>query len=398
MKNNNVKLKIIFSVSVLFFTWFSGAKAATLYLMPQSQNVYAGDTFLTDVQINTNQEEINAIEGSLVFPDGKLAAIDVIKGDSIVNLWIKEPDYSGKKGEINFSGGMPKGFNGQGSLFKIIFKVLESISAEGPADVFIKNDLRVLLNDGNATSANVKFLSGQYNISNRMPNLPVVSSSSHADSSKWYNNNTLKLHWDFNKDTQYSFILSKDPVVEADEIPDQPDGKLVLMGDIKYEGLLDGIYYFHFKEKISGGKWSGDVIFRAMIDSSAPEKLTAEITEIEGKKYAVFSAEDAISGIDHFEISETEASGIISGLTQKEIWKTAENPYLPEDQGLRKNIKIKAVDKAGNERLTEIIPQKKAIPYKKIGLAVLGFVVIILILAPIKYRKRKNKPNLIAKP
>ncbi len=60
-----------------------------------------------------------------------------------------------------------------------------------------------------------------------------------------------------------------------------------------------------------------------------------------GKYYLVFSTLDKQSGLDHFEIFENG------------VWRTIESPYVLSDQFLQSDIKIKAIDKAGNERIGE---------------------------------------------
>jgi len=72
----------------------------------------------------------------------------------------------------------------------------------------------------------------------------------------------------------------------------------------------------------------------------------------EGKYFIVFSTTDKQTGIDHYEIKEGKRS-----------WKKAESPYLLEDQSLKSIIKVKAVDKAGNERIVEYLPPKKPFPW-----------------------------------
>ena len=62
----------------------------------------------------------------------------------------------------------------------------------------------------------------------------------------------------------------------------------------------------------------------------------------EGKYYIIFNTQDKQTGIDHYEVKE-----------EKRNWKIAESPYLLEDQTLQSIIKVKAVDKAGNERIVE---------------------------------------------
>lgn len=58
-----------------------------------------------------------------------------------------------------------------------------------------------------------------------------------------------------------------------------------------------------------------------------------------GRYYIVFSTVDKQSGIDHYEIFE------------RNVWKTISSPYHLADQTLRGGIQVKAIDKAGNERL-----------------------------------------------
>ena len=69
----------------------------------------------------------------------------------------------------------------------------------------------------------------------------------------------------------------------------------------------------------------------------------------EGKYFVVFNAQDKQTGIDHYEILEKRPE-------QRKKWKIAKSPYLLEDQTLRSIIEIKAIDKAGNERLSEFKP------------------------------------------
>jgi len=58
-----------------------------------------------------------------------------------------------------------------------------------------------------------------------------------------------------------------------------------------------------------------------------------------GRYYAVFSTVDKQSGLDHFEILEDG------------VWKNVVSPHELADQSLTGGVQIKAIDKAGNERL-----------------------------------------------
>jgi len=118
-------------------------------------------------------------------------------------------------------------------------------------------------------------------------------------------------------------------------------------------------------------------------DKTPPELFKAEInqdTEIfEGKYFITFNATDKQTGIDYYEVKEGKRS-----------WKKAESPYLLEDQSLKSIIEIKAVDKAGNERLFQITPEIKTLqkqsPYEIIALILLLIVVVIIL-----WLAKKNK-------
>jgi len=87
-------------------------------------------------------------------------------------------------------------------------------------------------------------------------------------------------------------------------------------------------------------------------DNIPPEPFEIKISQdpniFGGKYFIVFSTTDKQTGIDHYEVKEG-----------KRNWKRAESPYLLEDQSLKSKILVKAVDKAGNERIAEYVPPQK---------------------------------------
>ena len=222
--------------------------------------------------------------------------------------------------------------------------------------------------------------------------LCLISSKSHPDQDKWYNKNNLHLHFDLKEESLYSYVLSYDPLAEPDDIPDKPEGDLIWMGDIEYNNLKDGIYYFCLRESYKTTldkegkqirKWEPKITFRAMIDSSLPQAFKPEISWdssiFEGRYFLSFSTQDLISGISYYEVSETNK--------EEDTWRVMESPYLIEDQSLRGTIKVKAVDRAGNERIVEIIPEAKDFPWQ--------VVVIILIITGIIWWLWRRYTDLI---
>jgi hypothetical protein len=71
-----------------------------------------------------------------------------------------------------------------------------------------------------------------------------------------------------------------------------------------------------------------------------------------GLYYIVFSTVDKQSGVDHYEVFENGA------------WEKVVSPYKLPDQSLKSEIKVKAIDKAGNERVGDyagdVIPPSQA--------------------------------------
>ena len=395
-----VSIFAVFSVPLL-------AKASVLYLLPPSQTIYQEDSFIVTAMIDTEGEGINTVEGYLGFPPDKLEVTDITRGGSILSLWVKEPSFSNQTGEINFIGGIPKGFYGQGQLISVIFRVLPRIDPRLSASINFKENSRVLLNDGKGTEARLNFSEGNYEVIERPEGLPVISSQTHPDQNKWYQGTTLSLYWDLVEGAEYSWILSRDPLTGPDEIPDEPlpkEGVAFWMGameyDLKEEG--DGIYYFHLREKRGidaeqdaelRGRWGPKITFRAMIDATPPEEFELQITEIEGKKYLVFLTKDETSGVEYYEVAEVRPIAKLREILSRETtlkWKRGKSPYLLEDQSLRSKILVKAIDKTGNERIAEYLPAKKPFPYWIIISILVGIGIVIWLIAKLRQTVRKT--------
>jgi hypothetical protein len=80
-----------------------------------------------------------------------------------------------------------------------------------------------------------------------------------------------------------------------------------------------------------------------------------------GKYVLIFNTIDRESGISHFEVAEQKLKFCFP--SEKEKWERAESPYLIKDQSLKSIIKVKAVDKVGNERIVTLNPCAKYYPF-----------------------------------
>jgi len=288
-------LLIIFSV---FF--ITGPILATQFILESDMNEMApGQLFELKVFINTESEDINALEGEIVFPVNKLAIQEIRNGDSIINLWIQEPIT--KDNKINFSGIIPGGRKvKKGLVFSVIIKVEEGSSGEGVIDL---ENYRILLNDGLGTETE-----------------------------------TEVINWSFEISEQEVLIINK----------------------IKEINKRDQEY---------------------------PEKFTPiiiKIPEIGGDQYLlIFSTTDKLSGIDHYEVQESGGDFI-----------TVSSPYILQNQELDEKIIIKAVDKAGNERIVTVAPVNSKPWYQKYNTLIITILISLIVILLFLFRyfhKGKNK-------
>lgn len=351
--------KIISLISLSFFLALPSF-ASTFYVLPTSNDLYMGDTFIIEPRINTEDEDINAVELRLFYSTDLLEVVSLEKGGSVLELWTAEPKT--KNGQILFEGGIPNGFVGDANIGRIIFKTLN----EGRADVIVGEDSVAYLNDGEGTKIAPKKISGFYNIA-ASPHIATadIISEDHPDQNQWYVSQVLTLSWETNPEHKYSYLLSADPLMEPDDEYED------LVGAVEFDGLKDGIYYFHLKEQAKDGVWLPKTTFRVMIDATPPEEIQASVSKDEqifnGEHFLNFVCNDKTSGIDYYEIAETKPF-------QKPEWKRAKSPYLLEDQTLQSEIKIKAVDKAGNIKIILISPQEKI--WK--GFILLGIIIVMI--------------------
>jgi len=123
-------------------------------------------------------------------------------------------------------------------------------------------------------------------------------------------------------------------------------------------------------------------------DTDLPEPFTPQIakepTIFDGKYFVVFVTQDKGSGIDHYEMQENRKEKI-----ENRKWIEAESPYVLKDQALKSSIYVKAVDRAGNERIAVIPPENELSLYEKYFIWIIILVGILgLIFLSILWRKR----------
>ena len=115
-----------------------------------------------------------------------------------------------------------------------------------------------------------------------------------------------------------------------------------------------------------------------LTDTEPPEDFRPIISKdpslYEGKYFLIFKTQDKGIGIDHYEVRE--------GFWNK--YATEDSPYLLKEQTLQKKVYVKAVDKAGNERVSVLPPQNPLPWYRRIEILGILVVLVIVVIGALK--------------
>jgi hypothetical protein len=134
--------------------------AAELFLNSPTRELGLDQQFQIDVFLDTENEELNALEGNLTFPNKLIDLKEIKDGNSIINFWIEKPALNSKS-NILFSGIIPGGYKtAKGFIFSAVF----TAKKEGEGQMTIEK-ARVLKNDGLGTQASLKVSDLSFSVS-----------------------------------------------------------------------------------------------------------------------------------------------------------------------------------------------------------------------------------------
>jgi|GEM_PF-1285424 len=145
-----IKLSLIifsFSFFIYFFININNVHAANFLINGDSRSVRVGSILKIQINVDTQNENLNTFSGTIKFPNNLLALQEIKTGSSIINLFIEEPKEV-QPGQVNFSGITPGGYTGQGFLMETIFKA----KADGNGTISLQNAL-AFHNDGSGSAA-----------------------------------------------------------------------------------------------------------------------------------------------------------------------------------------------------------------------------------------------------
>ncbi len=318
----------VFLFALLFLIFPKLSQAATLNISPGSGNYGVGSTITVTVVTNTQGAAVNTAEANVSFSN-----LDFISAKQGSTFYLPSPGSAKNSGSsIYFGGGLPSpGYTGGGGVLGIItFRT----KAEGVASVNITSG-KVLLNDGLGTDALSGISGARFSVTPPPVGVVSVSSTTHPDSNLWYPKSDLELTWNRPQDAYgYSFEFDQNPTTVPDSTLDT-----TVTTNKSYSGLKDGTWYFHIRARPQSPSSGFGVTthYKIQIDTAPPSPFEIKVAE----STITFAAEDAGSGIDHYQISSEGKVYDEKGTSPFTFFGLKNGDH---------QIKVTAFDKAGNKQ------------------------------------------------
>ena len=149
MKNLFNRKKYLFILALSTVLLPHSVFASTLYIDTNRSDFSVGDTVLFRVRIDSENQDINTVEGEVLldYPVGAASLAGISTADSQFSLWPGKPLPSESNTSISFAGGSPGGLNSKDA---IIFNIVLKLQKVGQVTL-TPNNFSVYLHDGKGT-------------------------------------------------------------------------------------------------------------------------------------------------------------------------------------------------------------------------------------------------------
>lgn len=349
--------------TALFLFSASFSFAASLSVTPTSSKISVGNIVSVKVVVGTQGKSINNSEAKILFPADLLEIVSINKNSSVFTMWVEDPKFSNITGTISFNGGLPNpGYVGEnGEIVSVAFRAKKAGTA---SIVFSESAVRE--NNGLGTDiltlkqpASIQIDAAQSEIpaittsSNSLPAKPQILSSSHPQQDMWYPATSASFSWVMPNDiTSIQTLLGQ----SANSTPTVTYDSSVTQRTVN--NLSDGVLYFHLRYMNSVG-WGPTAHYKIQIDSTPPEKFTANVKTDGAYNVVTLNATDKTSGIDSYVLKIDKGADI---KVKKD--SLVNNEFtLPVQAQDGHTLSIIAFDKAGNyteSQTTFFSPEIKA--------------------------------------
>lgn len=146
-----LKQKIILA----FMLWLIPNVVLGVEMSFEPSNVVSNQSqsFTTTLLLSTNEQSVNAVEGTLLVAKELGDNITISDSGSIITYWVSRPEWDPTSRTIKFSGTVPGGYTGQsGILFSVL---LPPHNGGSVSNAVVVGQSNVYLNDGMGTPAQV---------------------------------------------------------------------------------------------------------------------------------------------------------------------------------------------------------------------------------------------------
>ncbi len=298
----------------------SSARAATLYLSPSTIELNRGDSTKLSLRLDVDRDEcVNAIDGVITYSDN-IEPTDISRGGSIMSMWVEEPIINREARTITFAGGIPNGYCG-----RIV------------GDPRLTNNIVDLI-----------FQSPGFVVGNKQGTSSEMARVEVAEDTQVYLNDGFGTRTNVNR---YGADIALRPKAGTD----------------------------------IQNPW-GDIVTS---DAQPPEEFSLSLEQTKNafsnRYFITFNTTDKQSGLDHYEVIEEPLKDFWSfrwGATDAP-WVETRSPYVLKDQSLNSTVRVRAIDKAGNEYIASLVPdesKRRLTTETLIVLAALGGVACLIAL------------------
>ena len=167
-KLNKIFILSIFIILNLFIV--SKISAMSLIIEPSKESLGIGEQFYIDLIIDSKDQSINTIKGSILFSSNSVSFVRAEEGKSVVDLWVEKPKLDND--QISFTGIISGGFQGfidpfnpkdrlPGLVVRLVFEPKKDGIVEFRTSTFSTN-----LNDGLGTEVEIPSTSKKVQIKN----------------------------------------------------------------------------------------------------------------------------------------------------------------------------------------------------------------------------------------
>lgn len=316
--------------------------SARLYLDPTDDLIQDGDSSVISIRLDVDRESgdcINAADFTITYPP-YIQAVDTTTRNSIFPLWIERPIIDSGKNQVRFRGGIPNGYCGRVQGDPNVTNIIAEI-------IFRTNPHNSnLLDPEDIHIAKIDFSNNTYLYLNDGLGTELVPETSSAN---------IQVLSGVGAEVRDEWLES----IREDTIPPEPFSIYLERGDNVY-----------------GGDY-----------------------------YIVFNTTDKQSGIATYEVMEEplEEQHLFRFGEVGAPWVTAESPYRLQDQTLNSTIRVRAIDKAGNEYVATLVPDpslRTRVITQGEWIVILMSVSLVFVLAVVTFvlwrRRNKIQNNLDA--